>query len=427
MYLRGSKWSMLRKHKPFNPWRILVLLVLIGAAAYVNFIIVPHTQPLFVPTLTPTRAPESYVVDAEALATQGKFGQAIEMYKQAINVDPGNPNNFIAMAKAEIALQQYKEAQTSAENALLLNNNNSTAHAIRGWALTLQDDYLLAENSLKKAIELDPNSGLAHAYYAELLIRINDAGQGTIGTIDKAIEESRLAYALGQDTMEAWRARGVVLQSTQNYAEAIQAFQQAVNLSPNSPDLHLLLGNAYRSVDPPELDKAVTEYTTANALNPADPLPDTYIARTYANIGEYPKAVQSAELAVKDAPTDPYMWGNYGTMLYRNQQLEEAASALQLAVRGGSAPTGEEVKGLPLDYGRIAEYYYIYGLALAKLNRCSDAVEVSQILLQGVPDDETAVFNANAMVIICQGGDPNAVTPEADTTTSEDATETPVP
>jgi tetratricopeptide (TPR) repeat protein len=111
MYLRGSKWSMLRKHKPFNPWRILILLALIGGAAYVNFIIVPQTPPLFIPTPTPTRPPESYVVDADALASQGKFAQAIEMYKQAVNADPNNPNNFISMAKAEISLQQFKDAQ----------------------------------------------------------------------------------------------------------------------------------------------------------------------------------------------------------------------------------------------------------------------------------------------------------------------------
>jgi tetratricopeptide (TPR) repeat protein len=156
-------------------------------------------------------------------------------------------------------------------------------------------------------------------------------------------------------------------------------------------------------------------------------MPDTLIARTYANIGEYPKAVQSAELAVGDAPTDPFMWGNYGTMLYRNQQLAESATAMALGVRGGTTPTGDTVEGIPLDYGRVAEYYYIYGLALAKLNKCSEAVEISQILLQGVPDDETAVYNANAIVIICQGGDPNAVTPDADTADTGEVTETPSP
>jgi hypothetical protein len=88
------------------------------------------------------------------------------------------------------------------------------------------------------------------------------------------------------------------------------------------------------------------------------------------------------------------------------------------------------VQGIPLDYGRVAEYYYVYGLALAKINKCSEAVEISQVLLQGVPDDETSVFNANAMVIICQGGDPNAVTPEAETPETGEAgtvEETPIP
>jgi hypothetical protein len=60
------------------------------------------------------------------------------------------------------------------------------------------------------------------------------------------------------------------------------------------------------------------------------------------------------------------------------------------------------VKGLALDYGRIAEYYYTYGLALAKMNQCTDAVQIAQLMLQTVKDDETSVYNANAMIQICQ-------------------------
>ena len=48
---------MNRRRKPFNPWRILLLLILIGAALYVNQVVVPATPPLFIPTPTPTLPP----------------------------------------------------------------------------------------------------------------------------------------------------------------------------------------------------------------------------------------------------------------------------------------------------------------------------------------------------------------------------------
>jgi hypothetical protein len=63
-----------------------------------------------------------------------------------------------------------------------------------------------------------------------------------------------------------------------------------------------------------------------------------------------------------------------------------------------------QVKGLPMDNAneRIIEYYYLFGLAAARVNQCTDAIKISQYLLQAVPDNETAAFNAKEMVNICQ-------------------------
>jgi tetratricopeptide (TPR) repeat protein len=151
----------------------------------------------------------------------------------------------------------------------------------------------------------------------------------------------------------------------------------------------------------------VEEFNRANALNPGDPLPNFYISRTYASIGEYAKAIQFAEQSIKVAPTDPYMYGNLGTMYYKNKQFEDAIKPLKMAVTGGVADSGEEVKGLPLSYGRVAEYYFTYGLALANLGMCGEALPISQTLMEGVKNDEVSVFNAQEMVNICSGNPTN--------------------
>ncbi len=84
-------------------------------------------------------------------------------------------------------------------------------------------------------------------------------------------------------------------------------------------DLHLALGRTYLAIE--DYTNAIDEFIQANALNPSDPLPDTYIARAYVKIGEYAKAIQYAQQAVTNNPSDPFMYGNLGSMLYRNQQL----------------------------------------------------------------------------------------------------------
>jgi hypothetical protein len=77
---------------------------------------------------------------------------------------------------------------------------------------------------------------------------------------------------------------------------------------------------------------------------------------------------------------------------------------LGLAIQGGTLQDGTTVEGLPLNYGTVAEYYAIYGLALAKLQRCNEAVPIFQAIRSGVPDDEINVYNAEQGLIICQAG-----------------------
>jgi tetratricopeptide (TPR) repeat protein len=409
MYLKGSKWTMLKRRKRLNPWRIIILLLLVGAALYFNQVIVPATPPLFIPTPTPTRSPESYITDAEELLAQGKISLAIDAYYDAAQMNPRNASIYTTLAKLLIFSGDNQSAIENAGNALMINQNNSTAHALRGWALGLNGDYLDGEASLNRALEIDNNNAAAYAYLAEILILQIQDGQGELGTLDKAVENSRTAMSLSPNSLETHRARGLVLEQTGNYADAVAEFQAAVDINPNIADLHLALGRNYRYVN--AYDKAVEEFNRANALNPSDPLPDTYISRTYLLVGEYPKAIQYAQQAVKDDPTDAYLYGNLGTMYYRNEQYQEAADALKFAISGGVTEEGEQVEGLPLDYGRISEYYQLYGLALARVGDCGTALLISRALQDGAPDDEYAVYNADEIVNICKALAENPPTP----------------
>src|SRR5512133_1988108 len=295
MYLKGSKWSMNRRRTRPNWFRITLLSLLVLGGIYVNRFILPNQPQFGVPTPTVTRSPESFVTEAEEYFAQGKLLAAIESYKQAIASFPEDPTVYVALARTQVFAGQYKDAQTSAESAILLNNNNSNAHAVRAWALDFQGETLEAEASIKRALELDPNNALAHAYYSEILVDAFYGGTGIVDAIEKAIEESKVAIALAPDTLETHRARGYVFEATGNYEEAIREYEAAIAVNANIADLHLALGRNYRILG--IYDKAVEEFTRANALNPEDPTPDLFISRTYATIGEYAKAMQYAESA----------------------------------------------------------------------------------------------------------------------------------
>ena len=403
---------MTRRTRRPSFFRIALLLAVIAILLYINQVVVPATPPLFIPTQTPTQSPESYLSEAEELYRSGKISLAIDAYKAAIDVDPANVATFITLARLQVFAGQYDEAIKNTQNALLKNPNNSMAHAVQGWALGFQGKFGEAELAIRKALDLDPNNALAHAYYAEILINQND-----FSLVDRAGEESRLARDLDNSLLEVHRARGIVLLNTNNVDEAIEEFKAALAINKNIADIHLYLGVAYKAQGNYSL--AEESLLAAYALNPQDTIALTEIARAYFADGRYRQAAQYAEEAVKVEPENPNLHGNLGIMHYKNEEYSKAIPELELAVRGGTTADGLTVEGLPLEYGRVAEYYWYYGFALARANQCTQAVPVFQAVLNNLQGDEIAIFNANAGIELCQQTLENP--PEATEDTSENA------
>ena len=383
-----------RKRRP-NYFGIAILILVLLFGYYFDQVYITQIDNPFEPTPTPTRSPESFVTEAQLLFEQGKLLPAIEAYEQAINSAPQDSSLYVALARAQVYAGLYTDAQKNAENALLLNPNNALAYGVHAWALDFQEGKGgQAVESINNALELDPNNALIHAYYVDILI-----SQG-FDSYAKAADESRIALGLNPDLVETRRARALILEATGNYEEAVAEYQAAININPNISILYIGLGLNYRKLQ--VYDKAIESFTLANTLNAGDPLPDLYISRTYATTGQYEKSLQYAETAMQDRPDDPSLRGNLGVMYYRNFLWNEAIQQLGYAIYGGLTEDGVEIEGIPLvNEPLVAEYYYTYGLALARTNQCGEALPVAQSLQTRVPTDENAVFAADEIIRIC--------------------------
>ena len=372
------------------------MIVIIVGLLYFNQVVVPAMPSPFVPTVTPTRSPEALVNEAQALYQEGKLSQAILVYQQAILTDPGNPAYYLEVSRLQIYIGEYEQARVSAENALLLNPNNSLAHALKGWALSYQEQYAEAEVSVRTAIDLDANNATAYAFLAEILI-----DRGNYEDIETAISMSQKARDLAPNSLESHRARGYVLYATGNYDEAVSEYKAALAINDKLWELHYGLGIVYRITG--EYDLATQSMLAAIAFSPENPDIPTDLSRTYATQGQFGKAVQYAEQALKIDPSNPRLHGNLGFMYYKNGEYDKAVNELTLAVQGGTAAGGEAVEGLPLAPGRVADEYYSYfGLALARSDNCDEAVPVFQFILQNIGEDQTAFYNANEGIALCQ-------------------------
>ena len=194
MYLNGSKMRMdkKRQNRRTNPALVILFLVLIGLVWYFDRYVVEELPIAQAPTPTPTPVPESLELQGDQLSGEGQLHQAIDLYKQAIIASTGAPNLsslYVKLAHNQILVGDYPAAKTSAENALLLNDQNPLALAELGWAYSFLGNQVDAEKVLLQALELNPDSVEAHAYYAELLTDQGDY-EGAAG-------HSRTAYPTG--------------------------------------------------------------------------------------------------------------------------------------------------------------------------------------------------------------------------------------
>jgi len=413
-----------RRRRPnYFGWFVFALVVLFGY--YFNQVYLPASPLLAGPTPTETRSPESYVTEAEKLFADGKLDQAMDAYQAAINASPQDPTLYVALARVQVWASKFEEAQANAENALLLNNNNAMAHAVHAWALDFQEGKNgQALEAIEEALKLDPNNAIIQAYNVEILV---DSG---FDNYARAAEVSRVALALDSNIVETHRARGYLLNVTQNYDEAIREYEEAIKLNPKLAVLYMEQGQNYRAIS--AKDEAIQAFTLANTLIPLDPEPDYWISRTYATFGEYSKALQYADSAVQNSPADARKRGNLGVMYYRNLLWDEAVQELGLAIFGGTTEDGVEVKGIPLSNSQlVTEFYFTFGLALARTNQCGEALQIVQELQSKVPLDEIAMDAANRTIEICQENlnNPAVDTPTPDQVevpTSTAETETPV-
>jgi tetratricopeptide (TPR) repeat protein len=402
MYLRGSKWNMRRRRPRINWFLVVFVVILIAIVTYVDRYVLPTAQTPFMPTPTVTRDPESYVTEAQGLFDEGKLLQAVDTYMEAIRIKPDDPAIYIAVARVQIFAGKYDDALVNAENSLLLNSNSSMAQAVRGWAETQKGDYTAADASLQNALRLDPNNGLAHAYNAFLYGKMAENSAGPIvNPIQTAIDESRTATTLAPNSLEAHWARAYVYQLTDNRELAVQEYLAAVNINKNISEIHLQLGVTYKALG--VIDQAVQQYTLANTLNPSDFRPELYSSRALASIGQYIQAEQYANAAVQDAPTDPYLHGNWGYMLYKNNEWPTAIEQFSLTINGGKTADGQTVQPLTTTNtdAWIPIYFFTYALVLAQNDRCSEALPLTQTILDAYRSNEIAVYNAKYAQEFC--------------------------
>lgn len=426
MYLQGKDPTFRQTKKQANPYRVMVLILLIVFFfTILSGIAKGEVQPLFMPTPTPTRTTNSFRVEGETHFEAGNLDAAIEAYQKAAQLDPNDPLLFTELARVQTyssALlttdaersRRLQEAMDSIDRAKELAPDNSEVLAVRAFVLDWNSNPLLvdedeSEDLLNKAeaeavlaLQIDSTNTLALAYYAEILVdqmKWNQAQQ----YIQQALDRD-------PNLMDVHRIMAYTYETLGEYNLAIQEYEKAIEIMPNYTYLYIAVGRIYRHLK--LYDQALENFATAVNLNKQlgikDPIPYLAIANTYSQDGEFFIAVLNVKQALDMTPANPDVYGQLGVVYHKSRNYEGAIPALACAIDGCTAQQSCEVRecdpevdpmiaieGLPLS-GSTVVYYFTYGSVLSGLHRegddkCDRAMDVFAELRSQYAEDPSVM------------------------------------
>ena len=264
--------------------------------------------------------------------TEEDLNRSIQYYNQAIKLDTTFALAYAGLADTYYVMPWWKNvkdldsvfnlAKKYAEKTLSIDKNNAEAHATLGGILCFKDwNWEASENELKLAININPNYGTAHQYYAELLEILGRAKEAR-EQIDLALRlnpnsyimtqiSARLYYKNGlyeKAIIEANKAKELNIKSLGPYflivncytylgknEEAMAEWEEEINLNPN-PDLEFNEGlrKAFKTGGVKGYWRVITD----SMLNSDHPEKYAFsIASNLAYLGEIEKALDWLELA----------------------------------------------------------------------------------------------------------------------------------
>lgn len=184
--------------------------------------------------------PESYEAyirgrhDLNSATSEANLESSISNFQLAIAQDPQSGLAYSGLAVAYAALADFyrppkevmPKAKEAATRALHLDETLSEAHDALGWEeFAYEWNWPLAEQQLKRALELNPYNALAHDHYAYFLASLRGR--------EEAFAENQLARELDPFSLTILADSSFYFYMGRQYDRAIEQGQKALQLDPS--------------------------------------------------------------------------------------------------------------------------------------------------------------------------------------------------
>jgi DNA-binding winged helix-turn-helix (wHTH) protein/tetratricopeptide (TPR) repeat protein len=263
---------------------------------------------------------------------EGRAQKALDEFQQAVTLDPTFALAYTGLAEAfaskaagmpnDKSREFYLKAHAAVDKAFSLDQNLFEAFLVRGWLRRNGDwDWDGAESDLRRAIELHPDSALAHFRCAQLLANTGRHSEAldeiqkadalnplsemilsghfplleSAGEYDRALKLAEEYLQNNSGSPFAKRAYGTFLYHTGNYAKVIEIGESELAKSRDRrpfPWLSLLAAAYSKTGEREKADTLLTELATESAT---DKKALYSLAMNYAELGRTEEAVTALE------------------------------------------------------------------------------------------------------------------------------------
>jgi tetratricopeptide (TPR) repeat protein len=269
--------------------------------------------------------PLSATMLGSLLATEGKYDQAIALYREALSYSPGFPEAHFYLGNAYDQQGRLDAAIAEYERAFWFKPVAEQAHIRLGIALAKQHKLEQAAAHYQAALKLNPESAVAHNDLAKLL--------HSQGRLDEAMQHYEAALKLDPKLAQAHNNLGVLLLQKGRVAEGVAQLREALRLKPADPESQLNLAQGL--VDQEQWSEAADLFTKTVTAATSDPNVRYRYALALSHLGRTREAISQYASALLLQPDFPAALDGLSWILATapNPQFRNGTEAVRMAER----------------------------------------------------------------------------------------------
>jgi len=263
----------------------------------------------------------------ERISTIANMTKAIELYRQALALDPGYAAAHAGVCNAYVMLYELssspdfiEQAEAECSAAVTSNPRLHMVFAALGDLYSRTGRIAAAEDAYYKALAINSQDFQAIQGLASVYRRSQRFPQA----------EDLLNSAISAQPGN-WRAigrLGTILFTMGRYKEAADAYRKVVFLDPENNQARSNLGSALTMAGEFDMGRQVLEESLE-----IQPIETTYnnLGVIYYYLGEFEKSVAMQKQALELTPGQAFLWLNLADALHFAEQAEESAAAFENA------------------------------------------------------------------------------------------------